>query len=186
MNNYLIKKCFEEKQVISISYDEEAMQESMVGYIGAYNDSELLLYSITSRGIYDGYIVLKMEDISQLSYGGRFEKAAETLYQMRRIKHKSVSVKDDQILYSLLNFSKKMGYVVLIETEVEILQGILLDYIDCESETICLNVLTDWGGEEGSCEIMIDKIRELSIDTQAAQDIRFLKEKDEKRKSIEM
>ena len=105
---------------------------------------------------------------------------------MRKIKQKSVSVKDDQILYSLLNFSKKMGYVVLIETEVEILQGILLDYIDCESETICLNVLTDWGGEEGSCEIMIDKIRELSIDTQAAQDIRFLKEKDEKRKSIEM
>lgn len=167
----LLKMSLEEKKVTSLYNDKEDTAKMYTGYIGAYNDDNILVYHISPRGLYDGYLLIDRESVFQIDYNGKYEKKIERLYDLKKQQHQNVQIKDSSILNSLLQFAQKnrnMAYVALQDSSVT---GIVREF---DEETIYLEVYTDYGEPDGVSTVKIDAITMAAVDTNDEQDIAIL------------
>ncbi|MBQ5591140.1 MAG: hypothetical protein IIU65_05610 [Clostridia bacterium] len=167
----VIKKYFNENAVVSIYSDSDDTAVFEVGYINTYNDYEVLLSSINKRGEYDGYILLRIEDIFHIEANGEYEEKVEKLYSIKNQKHEKLEFANDEIAYQVLDFAKENNLIVRFEFEDECRCG-LVDEID---NNICtINSINDYGKSDGTAAIDIDKAETIAVDSDIDQDLKLL------------
>lgn len=69
-----IRYCFESKKCLSIYANCDDTEKHLTGFISGYNDNEILISHINSRGDYDGFILIHVGDIFQIDYDRDYEK----------------------------------------------------------------------------------------------------------------
>lgn len=166
-----IEKTYNERRIVSIYSDRENTDKHFTGYIGAYNDTEILIEHISPRGLYDGYIFISVDDIYQLDCGGLYERKIEKLYQMKRQAHESIEIKDNAIFYSMVKFAQRKGFIVYAELQDSAVRGFVRE---CDEDTMRINAVTEYGNHDGICEIRTDEIKIFSVDTEDEQDLLLL------------
>lgn len=169
----LIERYYKEHKIISIYNDKEDTYRHLTGYIGAYNDNEMLIQHISSRGLYDGYIIIHRDTIFQLDCGGKYENKIEILYRVKKQTHEKIEVEDNAILYSTLKYAQKNNYIICAELQDSIIRGFVKEYGE---ETICIDAITEFADKDGISEIKLDEIIILSVDTEDEQDLLLLKQ----------
>ena len=172
INSKLLQKCYVEKKICIVFANDEDPQKCIIGYVGYYNADEVLIYITTVRGVYNGYVVIKMADIFKIRCDGPYENAAQTLYQSRSRKHENVLVCNNDVTASLLDLAKREKYIVYIVLDDERVQGYVRTY---DGGKLILENVTDYGEDDGACELPIETIKLLYVDTEDEQDICLLK-----------
>lgn len=168
-----VEYCFRNKIIASFYYDDCNTQRHLVGYIERFNDSEILIAHISSRGCYDGFILKHIEDIYRIDYGGEYEKKIEKLYKIRGQMHATINTfgSDDEIFYSLMDFVEQNSFLVTLEFAESCITGLVNGYSD---DIVYLTIINDYGEEDGISIVHIDEIQTVSVDSDNEQDLRTL------------
>lgn len=169
-----INYCFKKRIIASFAFEDNDTQKFLVGYIEKYNDSEILIAHISPHGYYDGFILKHVEDVKRIDYGGEYEKKVERLYTIRNQTHDHINtlvLEEECILEPLLDFAKHKNYVVTFDLSDSCVSGFVNGYSD---DVVYLEVVNDYGGENGISIINFDEILTISVDTDFEQDLRLL------------
>ncbi len=171
MVKQLIKKNYKKHNIISIYNDEEDSCRHFTGYIGAYNDKELLIQHISPSGLYDGYIIVPRDTVYRLDCAGKYEEKIKLLYDIKKQRHQEIKIENNEILYSVLKFAKENNYIICAEFRESMVRGFIKKY---NNEMIYIDVLTDFGDRDGISRIVLDEIDTFSVDTEEEQDLLLL------------
>ncbi len=165
-----IEYCFRNKVIATFSDESNRL---LVGFVENYNDSEILISHISPRGCYDGFVLKRIEDICRIDYGGEYEKKIERLYHLKRQKHSLINLTDpeEEIFYSLLDFAKQSDYIISLELEETRISGFVNGYVD---DIIYLDVVNDYGTENGISIIKATEVLTVAIDSDHEQDLKLL------------
>lgn len=169
-----INYCFQHKIVASFYCDDCNAESHLVGYIEKFNDSEILIAHISPHGYYDGFILKQIADIHRIDYDGEYEKKVKKLYELRKQSHSTICTfnpDDDEILYSLLDFSKENDYVVSLVFADSSISGFVNGYSD---DVIYLEIISDYGVGAGISIINTNEVLAIAVDTDLEQDLKLL------------
>lgn len=177
--NERIKECYEGHKVISIYIDKENTDKFFTGYIGAYNDTEVLIKHISRHGLYDGYIIIRKDDIYQQDCDGIYQNKIETLYHAKDQTHENIEIHDDKVLQSALEFARKKGYAINVELQDTSISGFVKEY---DENTVCLDVIKEYDcASDGISEIRLEEINVFYIDSEDEQAILLLLKQNEQK-----
>lgn len=170
-----VKYCYKNKKVATFYCDDNGTQKLLVGVVEQYNDSEILIAHISPHGYYDGLILRHIEDVRRIDYDGEYEKKIKKLYQLRKQQHKQMQSfnADDEILYSLLDFAKQNDCIVSLEFADNSISGFVNGY---SNDVIYLEVINEYGVENGISIINVDEILYVVVDSDHEQDLKLLVE----------
>lgn len=169
-----VNYCFQNKIIATFYCEDGNKQNLFVGYIEKFNDDEILFAHISPHGFYDGFILKHIDDVRRIDYDGEYEKKIERLYKLRQQVHKAISTfdpNDDEILYSLLDFAKQNDYIATLELADNNISGLVNGY---SNDMIYLDVINDYGEENGISIVNVNEILSVAVDTDHEQDLRLL------------
>lgn len=162
-----IKYCYENNKMTYFYFNSQ----ELCGYIAHYNEKEILINHITPQGLYDGYIIRRISDIVEIDYDGKYDRKIEKLYKIRNQAHKTVDFKNDDIIYTMLDFAKENGYIVSLDFEDTCASGLLVNYKD---NIVTINAVDRYGEKDGVNVIDINNVIAIFIDTDNEQKLRIL------------
>lgn len=166
----MIEYCYKNRKIANFYFNKDKNCVHLTGYVCCYNEDELLLAHITSRGEYDGFILNKTENLYRVDYDGEYEKKIGKLYNFKKQIHPTVTGDKDGILYPLLMFADENQYYISLELQNDKITGIINSYDDY----IYLSTVDDFGYNSGITAVDIDEIVTFSVDTDNEQDLKIL------------
>ena len=167
----MLKLSLQEKKVTSFYNDKEDTGQAFTGYLGAYDDANILIYHISPRGLYDGYILLERDSVFQLDFYGKYEKKIEYLYDSKKQQHQNVVITEDGVLNSLLQFAQQNRYLVYIGLQDSSVTGLIKEF---DEENICLEVYTNYGEADGISTVSVEEVMMVVVDSDDEQDMALL------------
>ncbi|MCM1365313.1 MAG: hypothetical protein NC122_00190 [Faecalibacterium sp.] len=165
-----IERCFKDRKIVSFYFNKEDNCTHLTGFIYAYNENELLVAHITPRGEYDGFILNQMSNLYKIEYDGDYEKKILNLYCLKRQSHPCIEIRGDSILFSLLDFTKDNNHLISVDLNTDKITGFVKSYDDF----ITLNMVDDYGRNNGVAVVSIDEVITFSCDTSDEQDLSLL------------
>lgn len=171
--NKTIEYCQINKMAASFYSNENDPDAHLTGYIEAYNETELLIAHISYYGMYDGYILKRIDDIYRIDFGGKYEEKIKKLYKLKNQRHRDLNISDEYILEPLLEFAKKNELVVSFELDGYVISG----FVE-ELREGCVRVrkVDEYGEPGGESVLEIDAVLTIAVDTDDEQNIKLLYE----------
>lgn len=166
---------YKNKKIASFYCNQDDTRMHLTGFIEKFNESEILIAHISAHGYYDGYILKRIEDVYRIDYDGAYENKIEKLYSLRKQLYHPIDTFDpdeEEILYSLLDYTKNNDLIMTLEFKDSLLSGLVNGYDD---NIVYLSIIDDMGFEKGISIIDIDKASTISVDTDDEQDLNILR-----------
>jgi len=160
----IIKEIIEKKEIASIYTDVDETDSFAAGFIQDINDQNILIAHVSQHGIYDGYIVLKTDAIYRIDRNGQYEQKLSKLYMQRKQSHEAIDIKNNDIVFSVLEHAIKTGAFVnieLLDKECSAIQGLILK----NGDTIVIEQYDDFGNSNGETILNKNDIIEIGCDT---------------------
>ena len=170
----LIRTLIQRGAIASIYCDSNDDNAHLTGFIVACDDVDLLIAHISPHGLYDGYILIHLQDIFRIDFDGDYEHRIKTLYEAKKQSHRMVAVlkkANGTLRNTLLEFAKEQSLVVAFEFDESLLSGNILE-IQCDE--VKLQILDLAGKENGIATLQTDCIKSISVDTDDEQDVYLL------------
>lgn len=111
-----IQHCLKNHIAASVYYDTENRGKHFTGYIVGHDNEHLLIAHISAHGLYDGFILKRIEDIYRIDYDGSYEKKIDTLYRVKQQSHPDAAeiTKSDSILKNALCYARDHKLIVSV------------------------------------------------------------------------
>lgn len=166
-----VKELINKDEIISVYHNNDNPYSHFTGY-AQIADDEILIYHITPYGEYDGYVLIKAEDIFRIDCEGEYEECIKRLFQKANKKHEFFNVTDDTAMFFMLcDYAVKNDFAITLETCGASISGFIEKYTDSE---IWVNVLNEYGKNDGKTVIQIDEVTALFVDTQYEMKLKTL------------
>ena len=163
----VIRKCFEDGNVASFFCNPDYTDLHLTGYVAKYSADEVLIAHISVHGYYDGFILKPVKDIYRIDYAGNYETKIARLYKQRKQGHPNLGgIGDGEIMPSLFSYAKDNSLIICLEFQDNLLRGFVNNYND---NTICINIIDDYGCDDGISVINLEDILTVSVDTDDEQ-----------------
>jgi hypothetical protein len=175
-----MEKSKKEDKIITVYSDIDDYTNYECGFFYLKSENEFVLKSVTETGLYDGYLVIELDDVYRVDYDGQYERKLEKLYNLNRSRH-SKRVKENifseqNLFIDVMEMAESNNlYISLIfdNDEEEIVSGIVEEFTD---EYVKLKVINEYGEFDGYTTVDIDEILKLSCDGEDEQVIKKLHE----------
>ena len=166
----MLQKCFNDRKVVSVYVDESREDYHFTGYIACVNNNEIILEHITPQGMYDGFILLKVDSIYRVDCEGKYENKVEFLYESKGQSHKKISERAS-LYEALLHFAKDNELLVTLEIGQTVITGVIVDF---DFYNIKLNVIDEYGNIDGMTVVSSAEVDFIVVDSDNEQDLRML------------
>lgn len=171
MYTSIFRDHIDKDEMISLYHDKENTFSHLTGFVREFNDEELLIYHVTPFGNYDGYILMRLKDIYRIDREGKYEKSIKKLYKLKKQCHLIINCNNDELLFSLLDFSKINSFVVTFELNGNTISGFVISYDDTN---VYVNAVDPYGNIDSETIINIDDVNMLLVDTEEEQKLKLL------------
>lgn len=168
-----IEESYKNHKISNFYFDKENTDKFRTGYVCAYNNEWIIIAHISTRGLYDGFLLYKMQDLFQAETDDEYGKKIKRLYELKKQKHPDFKDEGDDPLKMFLNFAKERQFIVSLNLEDSYICGYLNDFDDLH---ICVDVIDDYGKADGKTEVAISEVKEIDCDSYNEQDIKLLHE----------
>lgn len=162
--------------------DREDTGRFSCGYIAAVTQDELLLSAVSPAGRYDGFLVVRTEDVFALERDSRYTDKIDRLYRARGQRHPAIEAgRGESLTAAVLRHAQREHTVVTIElwdSGLDDVQGFVTALGD---ETVTIRQLDDGGRPDGKIEILPEAISALMCDEENRQALKILWETGEGR-----
>lgn len=164
----VLVKLMQTQAVASYCWDNAGVQ---VGRVLGWNDDEVLIAHITASGYYDGYVLRPIQGLFNITFGGKYEQKIEKLYLKRAQKHRFEGSNEGTLWDSILQYAQQEKLVVTAESGSESVTGYIAEW---DNVTLKLQVLDQFGGNDGYGIVFRDQMDLLAVDTDYEQDLKLL------------
>lgn len=168
-----IEECLKNKKTANFSFDADNTDKFKTGYVCAYNDEYIIIAHMSKRGLYDGFVLYKMQDLFQIDTDNEYSRKIHRLYDLKNQKHPDFPEPNGDPLKTLLNFASEKKYVVSLCLEDSYVCGYINDFDDIH---INVDVIDDYGKADGSTVVKISEIKNIFCDSYLEQDVKILYE----------
>jgi hypothetical protein len=145
-----------------------------VGTVLGVSEQEVLLALVCPEGRYDGYRLMKIDDVLRVNECGQYERRVMELYAREDKQHAQFPIDEADLMVSLLAFAKKNRLIVRLEFfDADSTQGF---YDERLGEIAAFNCLCDFGEDDGKAYVRGDEIRSIDCDGRHEQFIKRLYE----------
>lgn len=171
METNTIKEFTNKDKVYSVYRNDTNPYSHFTGHTQIVDD-EMLIYHVSPYGEYDGFVLIKTEDIIRIDCDSEYEECIEKLFQKSNKKHHRFAVDNDSALFFMLcDYAQKNVSIVTLETYGASISGFIEKYTDNE---MWIDVVNEFGKKAGKTVIQIDEISAVFVDTQYEMKLKTL------------
>ena len=110
-----------------------------------------------------------MKGVNNL-YRVDYEYIISALYSLKKQKHQMITINEENILFSLLELAFTNKLLVTLELD----NNTIIGYVESYDDFITLNMVDEYGKNNGKCIVDIDEVITFSCNTDDEQDLRIL------------
>lgn len=174
---YEMKKYFNDfkdnKELICVYSNETDTESFAAGYVVGVSKDDIILYHLTPRGTYDGYLLLPIDNIFLTEYNTRYTKK---LYNLSQIQfHENMSYfKNESLKSCLLKYAHENDFVVEVQLVNSGLNDVVGKVFSFDEEKVIVDKYTEYGEQDGQAVFNILDITRLSCDNEEERTIKHM------------
>lgn len=158
----IFSKLYQSKELACFYNDYESTRTFYVGFIIAFNKTEIAIQLISVDGTDDGIIVTNINNIYRIETGGQYIDKVKKLVSFSQIPDFSAVLDDNEIYKSILEFAENTKEIVSIELNSSGFNDVV-GFVEDVSKDICrIKQIDEYGFDDGYSYIKIDDITEVS------------------------
>ena len=168
----LINKLKNSCKLAAVYSDDDNCDKFAVGYILKNTSDELLMLNISPYGKYDGFSVIRTDDIYRIEYESLYLKKIERLTDKGEISFPELDC-GEYLTDSLMKYSMENEMIALIKIGggADVVTGFVSDVTD---EFVCLKQISDCGEYDGMTFIGKEQISFIASDDEECRCIKKL------------
>lgn len=168
----LINKLKNSRKLAAVYSDDDNCDKFAVGYILKNTSDELLMLNISPYGKYDGFSVIRTDDIYRIEYESLYLKKIERLTDKGEISFPELDC-GEYLTDSLMKYSMENEMIALIKIDggADVVTGFVSDVTD---EFVCLKQISDCGEYDGMTFIGKEQISFIASDDEECRCIKKL------------
>ena len=151
------------QELVRIYADRTDFDNSLIGFIQEIDDDDFLLKSISPKGLYDGFVVKKLDSIVRIETDSAYIQRIKFLFESRAVWHDDIHI-EGNVIADLLKYAIEKQRAVCIE----LLHSGYNDVIGYPEELagdLCkIHSITDDGAYDGYTYIKTESITQLTCD----------------------
>lgn len=136
----------------------------VVGQVLFLDEEYVLLGLIHPSGVYDGYLILKLDKIYQIKEKSGYISRLQLLEKMQEKIEFKISMSKDNLLYNFLHICKKNQWIVSVEINNSDYNDIIGQVYAVDEKTAEILEITDDGKEDGKSILDLENITRVSAD----------------------
>ena len=161
---------YEKNHIASIFLNSLDAEIHLTGFVGAVSADSIIVKHVSPEGLYDGFVLLHIDDICRLDVNGKYEQKIRTLYEIKEQSHPTFSTTED-LYSSLLLYCQKNNICISAELDNSKLIGVISDF---DNNHIRMQLMTEYGEKNGETIVLSNHISSFSADSQPEHDIKIL------------
>lgn len=161
-------------EIVSVFSDENAPTKFCAGFILDISNGYVLIAHITPAGLYDGYIIKKIEDIFKLKSDDEYCVKVIKLYNIQKQTHSKIPKTTDSPIINLLHYANEHELIVcgeLVDSEYDDFQGYV---VNISNGYVTIKCIDDFGKENGTVLFLADDITHLVCDSESEISLKLL------------
>lgn len=173
-----IRLAAENRTVVTVHSNRADYGLINTGYVDCLNNNETRLVVFSSFGFYDGWRVIRNEDIFAVDCDGLFEHRIAYLSSLNQSQHAPITHQSKQgeslILDSIQHaLASRILLSLRLGDDDDLLRGFALT---CSNDTVTLALCTEYGVPDGRCVLPLAELHYISFGSMIGQRIQHLAE----------
>jgi len=158
----IFSKLYQSRELACFYNDYESNETFYVGYIVAFNKTEIAIQLISVDGADDEIIVINIDNIFRVETEGKYIEKIKKLIPFSQINDFSNALDEIEIYKSLLKFAYDKRGIVSIELNSSGFSDVVGFVEDINKDVCSINQIDEYGFDDGHSYIKIDDITEIS------------------------
>lgn len=161
----ILKTYAESQRFVSIYFNEQDTSDYDCGTLNAVDEEWTILNSVAPQGIYDGYRLIRTDDVYRVDARGPYEDKIRYFSSSWPEKHTVNFDLPPDVLHSFFRICIEKGWLVSVELNnsgERDLTGIIKDFT---WETVSLRGVDNYGQKDSLSTLRIDSISNMGADT---------------------
>ncbi len=180
-NNILsvLNRSHKDGLMVSVYSNRYQPEMCSVGFIDSLSAGQFIMKHVTPEGIYDGYIIRRIEDVFRVDVNGEYERRLELLYNLQKQKHqdffkKKANQKPNLFKESLVIAQKKKLIVTICIDETDSQDNIVGFVKDVNPNGITISRISSNGLDDGESTFLIEDVIKINCDSSDERIIKLL------------
>jgi len=169
--NYL--KDFKVKEkIVSVYSDPDSMDKFSAGFVSECTEDMVLLKHVSPIGTYDGYAVIRLENISRIDSDGIYERKLELLYSTQKQKHPKRLIRkkvnsETNLFFETLKVAQEKAFLVNVSLDSNNNQESAIGYVKkLDKESLIIQQLSLSGVDDGETILHVYDIEKMYCDSE--------------------
>lgn len=165
-----LKQVCDDNRCVSIYSNSNDMSKFIYGRIISVNEDYIAIYMISPDGDFDGILVKQVDEVVRVEVGGQYDEKMKKLLlscELPAFDH----IFCDNFFESLLQVAVKTKKIVSIELMNSGYDDVVGYAEELNRETCTIKQVDSYGHSDGVSIIAIDRISQISYDSQNEQRI---------------
>lgn len=167
MNKYYLN-LKKNKELVCVYSDTTDPESFSAGYITGVTDENMIIFHLTPKGKYDGYILLSIDNIFLMEYNTKYSKKLQKISDSL-LNNDIVYFESDDLKLSLLEYARENNFII----EVQLINSGINDVIGkvaiVEDGLVKIDRYNEYGESDGQAVFNISNITRLVCDSEEDQ-----------------
>lgn len=171
-NNFIahLRRSMHETAMISVYSNINEPDKCSVGIVEAVADEHFIMKHVTPNGLYDGYVIRRLDQIFRLDFNGQYEQRLELLYKLQNQRHQNFfknKIKMSNFCADVLLMAQKSNFIVSVCIDETETQDDIVGFVNHVKDTeSIISRISFEGLEDGESVFLIDDVVKINCDSE--------------------
>ena len=178
-NGYIIdmlKFSLESGEIIAVYSNSDETDKFKVGRVIALTNEDVILFEYAPNGWYDGYLLVKTDDIYRTECGGDYLEKIQRLRSRWSDIPEAAHIGGEDLIPSLLGFARENRLAVTIQLYDSGLYDIKGFVAEAGAESALIEQLNGSGSSDGFSAVYYNSMTCIACDSEDEQTLKYLNE----------
>lgn len=153
---------------------EDINEDTIIGYVIDVNDSLIIIQEYSAEALHEGYVIIRLDDITSCSFGGNFLESLEKI--LDKSIDKNISLNDIETLSDYISIHNDVLFEIYQEDYDNMFK--VAELIEIDDEYLILSSYGDLSKIDKKTDIIIgSNITKIAFDTRYSKNIISLQKK---------
>lgn len=148
------------------------------GFIEEISNEQFIMKHVAPEGVYDGYIIRRINDIFRIDFNGKYEKRLALLYNLQVQHHKGTLKnklnEDSNLFIAALVFAQNNNLIVRVCIDETEMQEDIVGFVKKVHDNVIISRITNEGLADGESIFRTSDIIKINIDSSDEKILKLL------------
>lgn len=171
----ILNRAREEDKIVCL-YTNCYSEKFAAGFVEAISDKYVVIQSLSIHGRYDGWLLLELDEVPRMGWGGRYEESLLFLARARKTTHPDgffvPTGQDTSLIVDFLLAAQQHDYIASLDTGSD---SNLVGFVkSVEATTATIEIINTNGENNGESVVELEVIERVYVDDEDLQDLKLL------------